>query len=123
MQPALPEPAPSPLRPARARPAAPAGLTGRDAGRLLFVAEMHGVQLDLLAALMRTSGTSTRTIVSRWQQQGLAGTARLGPGAAAGAQSRPFGDVRGPVEYKRAMAAEMTLRALRRASERALAYA
>ena len=44
-------------------------------------------------------------------------------GAAAGAQSRPVGDVRGPVEYKRAMAAEMTLRALRRATERALAYA
>lgn len=42
-------------------------------------------------------------------------------GAAAGAQSRPFGDVRGPVEYKRAMAAEMTLRALRTALERALA--
>jgi aerobic carbon-monoxide dehydrogenase medium subunit len=44
-------------------------------------------------------------------------------GAAAGEQSRPFGDVRGSVEYKRAMAAEMTLRALRRATERALAYA
>jgi len=44
-------------------------------------------------------------------------------GLAAGAQSRPAGDVRGPVEYKRAMAAEMTLRALRRATERALAYA
>jgi len=44
-------------------------------------------------------------------------------GAAAGAQSRPAGDVRGPVEYKRAMAAELTLRALRRATERALAYA
>ncbi len=44
-------------------------------------------------------------------------------GAAAGAQSHPFGDVRGPVEYKRAMAAEMTLRALRRATERAVAYA
>lgn len=44
-------------------------------------------------------------------------------GAAAGAQSRPAGDVRGPVEYKRAMAAEMTLRALRKALERALANA
>jgi len=44
-------------------------------------------------------------------------------GAAAGAQSSPAGDVRGPVEYKRAMAAELTLRALRRATERALAYA
>jgi carbon-monoxide dehydrogenase medium subunit len=42
-------------------------------------------------------------------------------GAAAGAQSRPVGDVRGPVEYKRAMAAELTLRGLRRATERALA--
>ena len=44
-------------------------------------------------------------------------------GAAAGAQSRPAGDVRGPVEYKRAMVAELTLRALRRATERALANA
>jgi carbon-monoxide dehydrogenase medium subunit len=43
-------------------------------------------------------------------------------GAAAGAQSRPGGDVRGPVEYKRAMAAEMTVRSLRKAVERALAY-
>ena len=42
-------------------------------------------------------------------------------GAAAAAQSRPVSDVRGPVEYKRAMVAELTLRALRRATERALA--
>lgn len=44
-------------------------------------------------------------------------------GAAAAAQSRPAGDVRGPIEYKRAMVAEFTLRALRRATERALANA
>jgi carbon-monoxide dehydrogenase medium subunit len=44
-------------------------------------------------------------------------------GAAVAAQSRPAGDVRGPVEYKRAMAAEMTVRALRVALERALANA
>ena len=44
-------------------------------------------------------------------------------GAAVGAQSRPAGDVRGPIEYKRAMAAEMTVRSLRTAVERALAYA
>ena len=44
-------------------------------------------------------------------------------GAAAAAQSRPGGDVRGPVEYKRAMVAELTLRALRTAVERAVAYA
>jgi carbon-monoxide dehydrogenase medium subunit len=44
-------------------------------------------------------------------------------GASVAAQSRPAGDVRGPVEYKRAMAAEMTVRALRAALERALANA
>ena len=44
-------------------------------------------------------------------------------GAAVAAQSSPGGDVRGPVEYKRAMAAEMTLRAVRTAVQRALAYA
>lgn len=43
-------------------------------------------------------------------------------GAAAAAQSRPTADVRGPVEYKRAMVAEMTVRALRSAVARALAY-
>ncbi len=44
-------------------------------------------------------------------------------GAAAAAQSSPGGDVRGPVEYKRAMVAELTLRALRTAVDRAVAYA
>lgn len=42
---------------------------------------------------------------------------------AAAAQSRPASDIRGPVEYKRAMVAEMTVRSLRTAVERALAYA
>jgi aerobic carbon-monoxide dehydrogenase medium subunit len=40
-------------------------------------------------------------------------------GAAAAAQSRPAADSHGPVEYKQAMAAEMTVRALRRAVARA----
>ena len=44
-------------------------------------------------------------------------------GAAAGAQSRPVADVRGPVDYKRAMVAEMTVRALNTALERARASA
>jgi carbon-monoxide dehydrogenase medium subunit len=39
--------------------------------------------------------------------------------AAAAAQSRPAADSHGPVEYKQAMAAEMTVRALRRAVGRA----
>jgi carbon-monoxide dehydrogenase medium subunit len=42
-------------------------------------------------------------------------------GAAAAAQSRPSADIRGPVEYKRAMVAELTVRSLRTAVGRALA--
>ena len=44
-------------------------------------------------------------------------------GVAAGAQATPAGDVRGPIEYKRAMAAEMTVRSLRSAVARALSFA
>jgi carbon-monoxide dehydrogenase medium subunit len=44
-------------------------------------------------------------------------------GDAAGAQASPAGDVRGPVDYKRAMAAELTVRSLRSAVARALSYA
>jgi carbon-monoxide dehydrogenase medium subunit len=43
-------------------------------------------------------------------------------GAAAAAQSRPGSDSHGPAEYKRAMVAEMTVRALRAAVERARAW-
>jgi carbon-monoxide dehydrogenase medium subunit len=43
-------------------------------------------------------------------------------GQAAAAMSSPVGDVRGPTDYKRAMTAEMTLRSLRKAVERALAH-
>ncbi len=43
-------------------------------------------------------------------------------GAAAAAQSRPSADVRGPVDYKRAMVAELTVRSLHRAVERALTF-
>jgi carbon-monoxide dehydrogenase medium subunit len=42
-------------------------------------------------------------------------------GTATAAMSRPVGDVRGPADYKRAMVAEMTVRALRTAVERAIA--
>lgn len=44
-------------------------------------------------------------------------------GAAVGAQARPGSDVRGPVEYKRALAAELTVRSLRSAVARAQSYA
>jgi carbon-monoxide dehydrogenase medium subunit len=41
-------------------------------------------------------------------------------GEAAARQAQPVADVRGPIDYKRAMVAEMTVRALRIAVERAL---
>jgi carbon-monoxide dehydrogenase medium subunit len=41
-------------------------------------------------------------------------------GEAAAAMSQPVSDVRGPADYKRAMVAELTVRSLRRALERAL---
>jgi carbon-monoxide dehydrogenase medium subunit len=42
---------------------------------------------------------------------------------AAATQAQPTSDLRGPIEYKRAMVAEMTVRALRTAVERAMAQA
>jgi carbon-monoxide dehydrogenase medium subunit len=42
-------------------------------------------------------------------------------GEAAAAESRPAADTRGPIDYKRAMVAEMSVRSLRVASQRALA--
>ena len=44
-------------------------------------------------------------------------------GEAAAGMSSPAADTRGPVDYKRAMVTEMTVRSLRRAVERALAFA
>ena len=43
-------------------------------------------------------------------------------GEAAAAASSPVSDVRGHAEYKRAMVAELTVRSLRRATERALSF-
>ena len=43
-------------------------------------------------------------------------------GEAAGQQARPVADIRGSVEYKRALAAELTARSLRSAVARAMAY-
>jgi carbon-monoxide dehydrogenase medium subunit len=44
-------------------------------------------------------------------------------GDAAGRQADPAGDIRGPVDYKRAMASELTVRSLRSAVARALSFA
>lgn len=44
-------------------------------------------------------------------------------GDAAGRQADPTGDIRGPVDYKRAMVSELTVRSLRSAVARALSFA
>ena len=54
---------------------------GRDAtDGQLFAAEMYGVQLDHLAAVLGVSETRARAIAGRWRARGHADTARLGPG-------------------------------------------
>jgi hypothetical protein len=57
-------------------------LTERDLRGLLFVAEMYGLQFDLLARLLELSEDATRRLAARWRRLGYAGTGRLGPGPA-----------------------------------------
>jgi hypothetical protein len=56
------------------------GLAVRDAGALIFTAEMYGIQLDQLAALVGGE-RSARAAVARWRSLGYAETARLTTGA------------------------------------------
>ena len=53
----------------------------RDTAGLLFAAEMYGVQLDHLAAVLGVSEARARGIAARWRGQHYAESARLGPGA------------------------------------------
>jgi len=55
-------------------------LTSRDIDGLLFAAEMYGLQLDQLGALLGVSVEHARTVASRWRKLGFAESARLGPG-------------------------------------------
>jgi hypothetical protein len=55
------------------------GLAVRNADALLFAADMYGVQLDQLAALLG-GDRPARAAVARWRSLGYAETARLGPG-------------------------------------------
>jgi hypothetical protein len=57
------------------------GLAVRDAGALLFAADMYGVQLDQLA-LLAGGERAARAAAARWRSLGYAETARLGPGPA-----------------------------------------
>jgi hypothetical protein len=57
------------------------GTSGRDIAGLLFTAEMYGVQLDHLAAVLGVSEAAARSVAARWRGHGYADSARLGPGA------------------------------------------
>jgi hypothetical protein len=59
-----------------------AGLSERDIRGLVFTAEMHGLQLDQLAAVLGTGEQRARAVAASWRDRRLAESARLGPGAA-----------------------------------------
>lgn len=58
------------------------GVAIRDSEALVFAADMYGVQIDQLAALLGGSPRAARAAASRWRELGYAETARLGPGPA-----------------------------------------
>jgi hypothetical protein len=64
------------------RQAAPPRLAQRDIAGLVFTAEMYGLQLDQLAALLSLTEERARTVSARWRSLGYAATGRLGPGRA-----------------------------------------
>jgi hypothetical protein len=66
---------------AASRDTASRDTASRDAAGLLFVAEMYGVQLDHLAAVLAVSPARARVIAATWRDRGYAESARLGPGA------------------------------------------
>lgn len=55
-------------------------LTERDLRGLLFVADMYGLQADLLAGLLGVPEERARRVAARWRALGYAESARLGPG-------------------------------------------
>ena len=55
-------------------------LAGCDIDALVFTAEMYGVQLDQLAAVLAVPVERARGVAARWRSLGLAESARLGPG-------------------------------------------
>jgi len=57
------------------------GLAVRNAGALVFTADMYGVQFDQLATLAG-GDRAARAAVARWRSLGYAQTARLSPGPA-----------------------------------------
>jgi hypothetical protein len=62
-------------------PAAGRHLAERDVTGLLFAAEMYGVQLDQLAAVLQVSESRARAVAAGWRRRRHAESARIGPGA------------------------------------------
>jgi hypothetical protein len=58
----------------------PTPQTGQDGTALPFVAEMYGVQVDQLAALLGLTDRSAAALARRWVSRGVASTAVLSPG-------------------------------------------
>jgi hypothetical protein len=69
---------PAPASPAAA--ASPAHLAERDVAGLLFVADMYGVQLDQVAAVLGVGESRARAVTASWRRAGYTHSARLGPG-------------------------------------------
>jgi hypothetical protein len=68
-------------KPAR-ESAGPGTLTQRDIQGLVFTADMYGLQVDQLAALLALTEQRARAIGAGWRARGYADIARLGPGKA-----------------------------------------
>jgi hypothetical protein len=59
-----------------------AAVASRDVAGLTFAAEMYGLQLDQLAALLDLTDRQASALVTRWARRGLAKSGTLGPGPA-----------------------------------------
>jgi carbon-monoxide dehydrogenase medium subunit len=92
-----------------------AGLILDDAGKI----EIAGIGVTGVSDSPFAATTAEDVLVGQSPSEDLFRRA----GEAAAAESRPAADTRGPIDYKRAMVAEMSVRSLRVASQRALAGA
>jgi carbon-monoxide dehydrogenase medium subunit len=90
-----------------------AGLILDDAGKI----EIAGIGVTGVSDSPFAATTAEDVLVGESPSEDLFRRA----GEAAAAESRPAADTRGPIDYKRAMVAEMSIRSLRVASQRALA--
>lgn len=69
-------------RPGRPEGAAPRGLSDRDIDGMVYIAEMYGLPIDLLAAVLGGSVPQAWAAVIRWRRLGYAESGRRGPGPA-----------------------------------------